>query len=37
MKSLPGKDEICFADEIHYVDEIKSVLFSRRQADFITK
>ncbi|MBQ6708326.1 MAG: hypothetical protein IJM97_05190 [Clostridia bacterium] len=25
MKSLLRKDEICKADEIHFVDEIKSV------------
>ena len=36
MKSLRCKEEICYADEIHFVDEIKSVLFSRRKADFIT-
>ena len=40
MKSLQGKDEICVADEIHFVNEIKSVLSSaaRRissQRDFI--
>ena len=25
------------ADEIHFVDEMKSVLISRRKADFITE
>jgi len=39
MKSLPRQDEICYADEIQAngLDEIKSVLISRRKADFITK